>query len=116
VDGFGLLADLLLGWGHRSAASITYALSPSGVTTETPPLPYAILSGTNGDGSLIVESDGDGAFRWTEAGGTQSLGIPESRATDVSSDGTRSQAFLASGAGSGIGRPAAWRWYLDESR
>jgi uncharacterized membrane protein len=43
---------------------------------------------SNGDGSVIVGTNDFGAYRWTDVGGTQSLGAPLSTATDVSSNGS----------------------------
>jgi uncharacterized membrane protein len=66
-----------------------WTLSPSGVTLEVLPIddrrPSPLSS--SGDGSVIAGSNAFGAFRWTEIGGTQSLGAPMSLAADVSSDG-----------------------------
>jgi uncharacterized membrane protein len=66
-----------------------WTLSLSGLTLEGLPIddPRPSLLSSNGDGSVIVGTNAFGAFRWTEVGGTQSLGSPMSRAADVSSDG-----------------------------
>jgi uncharacterized membrane protein len=65
-----------------------WTLSPSGVTTETLPLPFTLIGGINSNGALVAGSDLSGPFRWTSAGGFQGLGIAEGLAADVSSDGT----------------------------
>jgi hypothetical protein len=82
-----------------------WTLSPSGVTLEVLPIddrrPSPLSS--SGDGSVIIGSNAFGAFRWTEVGGTQSLGAPMSLAADVSSDGASSWASW----GIPAGRPFA---------
>jgi probable HAF family extracellular repeat protein len=71
-----------------SGTPYRWTLTPSGLTMEALAIVgFSPLSAVDGDGSLIVGTNALGAFRWTDAGGIQSLGVPFSLATGVSTDG-----------------------------
>ena len=61
----------------------------------------------NSDASVIVGTNPFGAFRWTERGGTQSLGDNTSRARDVSSNG---RIVVGSRRNPLLGQGEAFRW------